>query len=441
MINSFRKEQINESTKDDHRMMIFKKKTSHGFTFLVSFIIVALAVMFQAADVHALDINNMYSPLNKKRPFRSKTQYIILHTTEGALEGSLRKVHRFGETHYFVTPSGKVYRIIDRKKIATHAGRSMWKGQTTLDNISIGIEVVGFHDQDITQAQYTALRQLLRQLKKIYRIKDKNILTHSMVAYGRPNIFHPRKHRGRKKCGMFFSHPDVRKRLGLLPGPKRDPDVAAGRLVVADPDLNRFLYKPPKVLAALNGPKDSSVSQSMVIDQGNNAWRIAREKYDAPSTIYTYPNGQKLRGNEIRKWDSIPVGTRVSLAEEDCEQEFEKFLEVGKDGNTVQDLAGNLYADPTTIYFFPDGLIRTGAEMKKSSSLRKLLKNPPKGTRLLVGYIYGGYVQKGRSAIRIAGRKWNYPSTFYRMPDGRILNGDDVEKKSIPSGTLIFIMK
>jgi hypothetical protein len=119
----------------------------------------------------------------------------------------------------------------------------MWNRQTTLDNVSIGIEVVGFHDQDITRAQYTALRQLLRQLKKIYRIKDKNILTHSMVAYGRPNIFHPRKHRGRKKCGMIFSHPDVRKRLGLLPDLKEirtlpRPDRCC------DPDLPVFSTNP-----------------------------------------------------------------------------------------------------------------------------------------------------------------------------------------------------
>ena len=323
-------------------------------------------------------------------------------------------------------------------KIATHAGRSMWNRQTTLDNVSIGIEVVGFHDQDITRAQYTALRQLLRQLKKIYRIKDKNILTHSMVAYGRPNIFIP-ENIGAEKMRNDFFIPMSENFWGSCPDQRSD--VAAGRLVVADPDLHRFLYKPPKVLAALKGTKHSTGSRSMVIAQGNNAWRIARDKYDAPSTIYTYPNGKKLRGNEIRKWDSIPVGTRVSFVDEDREQEFEKFLEIGKDGNTVQDLAGNLYADPTTIYIFPDGLIRTGAEMKKSSSLRKLLKNPPKGTRLLVGYIYGGYVQKGRSATRIAGRKWNYPSTFYRMPDGRFLNGDEVEKESIPSGTLVFIMK
>ncbi|MBN1365783.1 MAG: N-acetylmuramoyl-L-alanine amidase [Syntrophaceae bacterium] len=420
--------------------MIFKRQQSHKLKVAIFFTIIIVSV-FLASDSNALKISNLYSPLNKKRPYRSKTQYIILHTTEGALNGSLRKVRRFGEAHYFVTPTGRVYRIINRRKIATHAGRSMWKGQTTLDNVSIGIEVVGFHDKDITRAQYIALRELLRQLKRIYHIKDKNVLTHSMVAYGRPNIFHTKKHRGRKKCGMIFAHPEVRRRLGLSAGPTKDPDVAAHRLAIADHELHRFLYKPPKVLAALKRPADQFASCPMVITKGNNAWSIARDKYNNASTIYLYPDGRRLRGNEIREWNNIPVGTRVSFMDEEREQEFEGFLEIGKDGKSVRELAGDLYDDATTIYFFPDGLIRTGAKMKKSASLRKLLNNPPNGTRLLVGYIYGGYVQKRRPISRIAGRRWNYPSTFYRLPNGRLLSGDEVEKKSIPVGTLVFIMK
>jgi N-acetylmuramoyl-L-alanine amidase len=377
-----------------------------------------------------------YSPLNHKRPLRPQTRYIILHTTEGDLRGSLRKVRRYGEAHYFVTPGGEVYRIIDRRKIATHAGRSMWEGRSTLDNFSIGIEVVGFYDREITAAQYAALRELLRQLKSLYSIKDGNILTHSMVAYGRPNRFHPKKHRGRKRCGMIFAHPDVRRRLGLSAGPARDPDVAARRLVVADPELHRFLYQPPPVLTATSG-------DPMVIAAGVNAWRIAREKYDDPATVYVFPDGTRFRGTEIREWDNIPAGTAVLFLEDDQEreQEFEGLLEIGKDGNTPADLAGDLYADATTIYFFPDGLIRTGAELSRTASLRRLLDAPPKGTRVLVGYIYGGYVQKSRSASRIAGTKWNYPSTFYRLPDGRILSGDEVDDKAIPARTLVFMMR
>ena len=401
------------------------------------------------AAAQTLKISDRYSPLNKKRPIRPETRYIILHTTEGDLQGSLRKIQRYGEAHYFVTPTGEVYRVIDHRRIATHAGRSMWEGQSTIDNASIGIEVVGYHDRDITPAQYSALRELLRQLKSMYRIRDENILTHSMVAYGRPNRFHPQKHRGRKRCGMIFAHPDVRRRLGLSASPVRDPDVVGRRLVVADPELHRFLYEPHAVLSAsadATGRQMLSAGGSrdpMLIAKGVNAWRIAREKYNDPATVYVYPDGRRLRGDEIREWASIPVGTRVLFldGEQDREQEFEGFLRIGRDGNTVRDLAGDFYADPTTIYFFPDGLIRTGAELSSTPALRRLLDAPPKGTRLLVGYVYGGYVQLGRSAYRIAGKQWNYPSTFYRLPDGRILSGDEVEDSTIPARTLIFTLK
>jgi hypothetical protein len=428
--------------------MISPMMKFYRFSLAVLFLAVGPAAGIGEAAARKLKISDYYSPLNHKRPIRPETRYIILHTTEGDLQGSLRKIHRYGEAHYFVAPAGEVYRIIDRRRIATHAGRSMWEGRSTLDNFSIGIEVVGNYNRDITTAQYAALRELLRQLKGLYRIRDENILTHSMVAYGRPNRFHPKNHRGRKRCGMIFAHPDVRRRLGLSARPVRDPDVGAGRLVVADSELQRYLYQPLVVLAASTASAGrQSVSgdsaDSMLISRGVNAWRIAREKYDDPATLYVYPDGRRLRGNEIREWESMPAGTRVLFldGDQEREQEFEGFLEIGKDGNTVHDLAGDLYGDANTIYFFPDGLIRTGAELHRTASLRRLLDAPPKGTRLLVGYVYGGYVQPERSASRIAGKKWNYPSTFYRLPDGRILSGDEVDDKSIPGRTLVFMLR
>jgi hypothetical protein len=112
-------------------------------------------------------------------------------------------------------------------------------------------------------------------------------------------------------------------------------------------------------------------------------------------------------------------------------QSFEGFLEIGKDGDTAEACA-------TTIYFFPDGYIRTGAERQKTGAGRGLLKNTPPKTLILIGYIYGGYVKALRPASSIAGRKWNYPSTYYRLPDGSMLSGDDIDQKSIPPSTLIF---
>ncbi|HSW39358.1 MAG TPA: peptidoglycan recognition family protein [Acidobacteriota bacterium] len=400
------------------------------------------------ADSHAnsLRISNQWSPLNAKRPRRPHTRHIILHTTEGEETGSLRKLVRYGEAHYFVGLSGAVVRIIDRTKIAKHAGRSMWEGRTNIDNHSLGVEVCGHHNRDITEAQYTALRELLRQLKSLYGITDDHILTHSMVAYGRPNRFHNTNHRGRKRCGMIFSRPDVRVRLGLEAQPVRDPDVEAGRLRVGDQELFAYLFTKtptPTLVAAATGtttaaPILEAPPEAQVISSRQTAWQIARERYNHPSTVYVFPDGRRLGGNQIPNWSAIPSGTRVLIDEMEDTQPFEGFLEIGKDGDTVEALAGLAATSSTTIFFFPDGLIRTGADLKKGRAYQKLLNNPPKGTRLLVGYVYGGGVQTRRPPSSIAGIKWNYPSTYYRYPDGRMVSGDYIDPISIPAGTLVF---
>lgn len=414
----------------------------------VAFLLVPAAGMPPVpAEANTIRFENRFSPLNKKRPRRPYTRYIILHTTEGDEEGSLNKIVRNGEAHYCVSLSGKVYRIIDKNKLAKHAGRSMWEGRSGIDRYSIGIEVVGRHNREINDAQYMALRELLRQLKNLYRISDRNVLTHSMVAYGRPNRFQRDNHRGRKRCGMIFARADVRARLGLESKPTVDADVKAGRLRVADRELYSFLFKamPKETLVAAAGkppvaapPPMETPAESSVIDSNWTAWTIARERYNDSSTTYILPGGKRLRGDEIQDWARIPAGTRVILSGMEDEQPFEGFLEIGKDGKTPQEVAGAAYTKATTIYFFPDGLIRTGAELKKQRSTRKFLDKSPEGTRILVGYVYGGHVKTRRPPANIAGEKWNYPSTFYRYPDGSILNGDNIDVASVPAGTLVF---
>jgi N-acetylmuramoyl-L-alanine amidase len=413
-------------------------------TILILFAIGPSNLVLAAASA-PLSISNQLSPLNSKRPRRRHTQYIVLHTTEGSEAGALAKIVRFGEANYFVTYSGHVYRIIDKNKIAKHAGRSMWEGRTAIDDWSVGIEVEGYHNKDIKEAQYTALRELLRQLKSFYHISDKNVLTHSMVAYGRPNRFHNDNHRGRKRCGMIFARPDVRKRLGLESKPTVDPDVKSGRLTVGDRELFSFLFAPYResvpTRTATAAAEMETPPESRTIDSQWTAWKIARERYNDPTTTYVFPDGKRIAGNQIKDWGQIPYGTQVLLTETDDPQTFEGFLEIGKDGDSPKAIAGAAWKSDTTIYFFPDGLIRTGAELQNRKSWRKFLENPPTGTRLLVGYVYGGYVKRRRPPATIAGGRWNYPSTYYRKPDGSIVSGDDVDADDIPAGTLIFYQR
>ena len=204
---------------------------------------VAMLVVFACLGVSALDISNRYrSPRNPERKVRTSTRLIVLHTTEAPARSSLNKVSDRGECHYCVTESGQVYAIVDRDREAFHAGRSMWQGVEDVDKFSVGIECVGYHDKAMPSAQIAAIRDLVRELKAMYRISDHCVVCHSHVAYGAPNKWHKFKHRGRKRCGMLFAMPSVRRKLGLTARPAYDPDTRAGRLRNADEYLRKVLY-------------------------------------------------------------------------------------------------------------------------------------------------------------------------------------------------------
>ena len=203
-----------------------------------------LAVCGTAPTARAIALSNKYlSPRNKERDTRKSTKFVILHTTEGAAAGALKKLSANGECHYVIDADGKIYRIIDRSRVAFHCGLSMWNGLENLDRHSIGIEMVGYHDKKPSAAQIKSLKALLAELKRDYAISDENVLTHSMVAYGTPNLWHKRNHRGRKKCAMVFADTALRRQLGLTGKPARDPDIKAGRLADGDPELTRTLYR------------------------------------------------------------------------------------------------------------------------------------------------------------------------------------------------------
>lgn len=206
-------------------------------------IVLILAFAFCLMPAEALEVSNRYrSPRNPERKIRTSTDFIVLHTTEAPARSSLNKVSERGECHYCVTEEGTIYRIVDRDREAFHAGRSMWNAREDLDKYSIGIECVGYHDKAMSLIQLYAIRDLVKELKTMYRLGDERVVTHSMVAYGAPNKWQKKKHRGRKRCGMLFAMPSVRRILELKTRMSSDPDVRAKRLTVGDPYLEKVLY-------------------------------------------------------------------------------------------------------------------------------------------------------------------------------------------------------
>lgn len=86
--------------------------------------------------------------------------------------------------HYLIGRAGEIYKLVDEKNVAYHAGKSILPdGRTSVNSCSIGIEVVCSLQDSVNEAQTTALLKLTNDIKNRYKIKY--ILRHSDIAPGR----------------------------------------------------------------------------------------------------------------------------------------------------------------------------------------------------------------------------------------------------------------
>ena len=372
-----------------------------------------------------------------KKVRRAKTKYIIVHTSELGLKYTLRVVSKGkwvhnghkrthgGHAHYVIARDGRTYRILDKKWVADHAGRSMWDGDTHLSRLSIGIELVGYHYTPITKAQYRAVGKLIEILQGVYDLDDRDVLTHSQIAYGVPNRWVKKKHRGRKRCAKNF----IRTKAGLGPTWTYDPDVRAGRLV-ADHDLATVFYG--------GGTRVAKRDEANVVSKTNTAWAIAGEDFDSAETVYQFPDGRVTTGQRIAAeagWRRIPAKTVVLLNQGDHIGELREDgpVKTISDGITAWSLAGKRYNHETTIYLLPSGRIRKGSTIDDWDDL-------PAKTKLIIGYHGPFQLSKKRSAYGVAGKKYKEPETIYYLPSNQLLGGHKIRDFSrLQAGTLIFL--
>ena len=335
----------------------------------------------------ALSFSNRYrSPRNAERPIRKSTRLIVLHTTEAGARSSLNKLSERGEAHYCIDEKGIAYRIVDRNREAFHAGRSMWNGVEECDNYSIGIEVVGHHDEVVTLAQLDAIKELLVILKKEFKIDDAHVVCHSHVAYGAPNKWQKRNHRGRKRCGMLFAMPSVRQRLGLKFKPAFDPDVRAKRLVVGDPYLEKVLY----------GRIDTMVGKIGKNVAPNTAGGILASLFSKKSTPST---------------DAAPAKKASPPAPPP--------------------------APP------PQAAPPAAPQPERPKPIPRVRDEEPKSLRDLedrMRFKLIGTLGPKTSPYKLVGRAWNAPATYYLIK-GTVVRGDKVDPKRVPPGTHVYARK
>jgi len=118
---------------------------------------------------------------------KNTKRYIIVHHTGSKTGTTLTNMVKFFtrwdyiSVHYIVGLKGEVVQTIREDDRAWHAGRSEWHGTKSLNNHSIGIEVVsdGYY---YTDKQRQAVQELCRDIMGRNNIPIINVLRHADIA-------------------------------------------------------------------------------------------------------------------------------------------------------------------------------------------------------------------------------------------------------------------
>jgi N-acetylmuramoyl-L-alanine amidase len=415
--------------------------------------IIHLALLFWAVPSiqgHASKIIDYQRYLNPRfsKEIRHETRFVIVHSTESSLPSALRTlsrgkvryghyVTRGGHAHYLIAQNGAIYRILDPKYWANHAGVSMWNGLEDLSNYSIGVELEGYHDVPFGEKQYRSLKWLLDVLKKRYEIEDRNVLEHYRIAYSAPNRFHKERLRGRKLDPGADNF--NRLKAGLLDNPSEDPDIIAGRIrgrpsvmpAAGHVEASDEETEEEENLSALQSPN--------VISATRTAWKIAGEQYKAVMTVYSFPDGTSLRGDQIEDWSNIPAGTEVRMNVIEAKEKKlisplraeVLFPEVSVSLSPWK-IANALYRSAFAFYLYPDGSLHAGNTISDWSAV-------PLRSKVLVAYRQISQPRTGNPLGEDLEDVYLAPQTIYIFPNLTIKSGDQIEDfTKIPGGTRVL---
>ena len=124
----------------------------------------------------------------------SKTPDMILlhYTGMDSGEAALDRLCDAGaevSSHYLVFEDGRIVQLVAERERAWHAGASCWKGESDINSLSVGIEIVNpGHEIGITDfppEQIAAVIALCADIVERHSVPAERILAHSDVAPGR----------------------------------------------------------------------------------------------------------------------------------------------------------------------------------------------------------------------------------------------------------------
>lgn len=176
-------------------------------------------------------VNALPSPNIDDRPEGAPIDTLILHYT--GMRSAAEAIQRLRDpapptgirvsSHYVVDEDGTVLQLVPDHRRAWHAGVSSWRGRDTLNNHSIGVEIVNpGHEwgyRPFPPVQVDAVLRLGLGLVARHSIPARNVVAHSDVAPHRkqdPGELFPWRYLAEAGLGLWPS-PDAPRAPGTLP--------------------------------------------------------------------------------------------------------------------------------------------------------------------------------------------------------------------------------
>jgi N-acetylmuramoyl-L-alanine amidase len=158
------------------------------------------------------------SPNHAARPDPARIDMLVLHYT--GMRTAAQAVERLCDpdarvsAHYVIEENGVIWRLVPENRRAFHAGVSCWEGESDLNAVSLGIEIVNpGHEwgyRPYPEAQMAAVEALCADLISRHAIPAHRVVGHSDIAPDR-----------KADPGELFDWPRLaRAGIGIWPGAK-----------------------------------------------------------------------------------------------------------------------------------------------------------------------------------------------------------------------------
>jgi N-acetylmuramoyl-L-alanine amidase len=133
------------------------------------------------------------SPNHGERKDGKDVSALVLHYT--GMRDAASALHQLCNpaaqvsSHYFVHEDGRILQLVPEARRAWHAGVGSWRGETDMNSVSIGIEIVNpgheFGYVPFPEAQMAAVTALCADIVRRWRIPAGGVIAHSDMAPSR----------------------------------------------------------------------------------------------------------------------------------------------------------------------------------------------------------------------------------------------------------------